>query len=73
MGSPDVLSEPEFMEATVYDTVLRTALGEEFVRLFIAVKRHEIAKARAAIANFDAPDFNDTVDPWERDELFEFL
>jgi glutamine synthetase len=61
------------LDALAADTVLRAALGEEFVRLFTAVKRHEIAKARAAIGGFDAPDFNDTVDQWERDELFEFL
>jgi glutamine synthetase len=53
--------------------VLREALGEEFVKLFVAVKRHEIGKARAAIQSFDTPDFNNTVDQWERDELFEFL
>ena len=55
------------------DAELRAALGEEFVKLFVAVKRHEIGKARAAIANFDAPSFRDNVDEWEREELFEFL
>jgi glutamine synthetase len=61
------------LDALEADTVLRTALGEEFVKLFVAVKRHEIGKARAAIAGFDAPEFADSVDQWERDELFEFL
>ena len=45
----------------------------KFVKLFVAVKRHEIGKARAAIADFDTHGFRDTVDEWERDELFEFL
>jgi glutamine synthetase len=53
--------------------VLRAALGEEFVKLFVAVKRHEIGKARGALSTVDAPDFRDTVADWERAELFEFL
>jgi len=61
------------LDALEADTMLREALGEEFVKLFVAVKRHEIGKARAAIADFDTPDFNNMVDPWEREELFEFL
>lgn len=61
------------LDALEADTVLCDALGPEFIKLFVAVKRHEIAKARAAIANFDTPEFRDTVDQWERDEFFEFL
>ena len=63
----------EALDALEGDTALRAALGEEFVTLFMAVKRHEIDKARAAISNFDAPEFREQVDPWERAELFEFL
>ena len=63
----------EALDALEADEVLRGALGEEFVKLFVAVKRHEIGKARAAIANFDTPDFRNHADPWERAELFEFL
>ena len=63
----------EALDALEADTVLREMLGEEFVKLFVAVKRHEIGKARAAIADAEAPGFRDTVDQWERDELFEFL
>jgi glutamine synthetase len=61
------------LEALEADATLRAALGEEFIKLFVAVKRHEIAKARGAIANYDSPDFNTTVDEWERNEYFEFL
>ena len=61
------------LDALEADSTLREALGEEFVKLFVAVKRHEIGKARAAIAEFDSPGFRDTVEQWERDELFEFL
>jgi glutamine synthetase len=59
------------LDALEADAILRAALGEEFVKLFVAIKRHEIGKARAAIANFDTLD--SSVDPWERDELFDFL
>jgi glutamine synthetase len=61
------------LDALEADTALRAALGEEFVKLFVAVKRHEIGKARSAIPNFDTPAFHDSVDEWEREELFEFL
>jgi len=55
------------------DSALRAALGEEFIKLFLAVKRHEISKARAAIPEYDSPDFGRTVHEWERSEYFEFL
>jgi glutamine synthetase len=61
------------LDALEADDVLRAALGEEFVKLFVAVKRHEIAKARTAITDFDSPGFRDLVGHWERAELFEFL
>lgn len=61
------------LNALEADTTLRAALGEEFIKLFVAVKRHEIGKAKAAIPDYDSPDFNNTVDEWERNEYFEFL
>ena len=61
------------LDALEADATLRAALGEEFIKLFLAVKRHEIGKAKAAIPNYDSPDFNNTVDEWERNEYFEFL
>ncbi len=61
------------LEALEADGILRTALGEEFIKLFLAVKRHEIGKAKAAIPDYDSPDFNNTVHEWERNEYFEFL
>lgn len=51
------------------DRVLVAALGDEFVKVFTAVKRHEIAKARRAVHGFDDPSFHDRVDPWELREL----
>jgi glutamine synthetase len=61
------------LDALESDSTLRAALGEEFIKLFIAVKRHEIGKAKAAIPEYDSPDFNNTVHAWERNEYFEFL
>lgn len=61
------------LDALEADSTLRAALGEEFIRLFLAVKRHEIGKAKAAIADYDSSEFNNTVDEWERNEYFEFL
>jgi len=61
------------LDALEADVALRAALGEEFIKLFVAVKRHEIGKAKAAITEYDSPDFNNTVHEWERSEYFEFL
>jgi glutamine synthetase len=61
------------LDAFEKDKVLQEALGSEFVRLFLAVKRHEISKAAAAISNYNAPEFYNCVDDWERAEYFEFL
>ena len=76
-GMENVTDLPTSLEAALAaleaDAVLREALGAEFVKLFLAVKRHEIGKARAAIPEFDTPDFRGMVTQWERNELFEFL
>lgn len=61
------------LDALQADSTLRGALGEEFIKLFVAVKRHEIDKAKSAIPDYDSPDFNNTVHDWERNEYFEFL
>ena len=61
------------LDAFEADGAMRAALGEEFVKLFVAVKRHEIGKAKAAIPDYDSPDFSTTVHEWERNEFFEFL
>jgi glutamine synthetase len=63
----------EALDALEEDKVMKEALGPEFVKLFVAVKRHEINKAKTVIHDYGAPEFNDRVDDWERDEYFEFL
>jgi glutamine synthetase len=76
-GLKDVIDLPTRLEhsldALEADTTLRAALGEEFIKLFVAVKRHEIGKAKAALVEYDSPEFNNTVNEWERAEYFEFL
>jgi glutamine synthetase len=76
-GLTDVTDLPtrleQSLDALEADTALRSALGEEFIKLFLAVKRHEIGKAKTAMTDYAAPDFNDTVYEWERAEYFEFL
>jgi glutamine synthetase len=61
------------LDALERDAVMREALGPEFVKLFLAVKRHEINKAKIAISDYAEPEFKDRVDEWERNEFFEFL
>ena len=63
----------ESLDALEADAILRAALGEEFIKLFVAVKRHEIGKARTAMVEYESPEFNNTVHEWERAEYFEFL
>jgi glutamine synthetase len=68
---PSGLSES--LDALEADSSLRELLGEEFIHLFLAVKRHEIGKAKANGADATEPGFNDRVHPFEVDEYFEFL
>jgi glutamine synthetase len=61
------------LDALEQDAVMRDALGPEFVKLFLAVKRHEVNKAATAIPDYAAAAFAERVDEWERNEFFEFL
>jgi glutamine synthetase len=76
-GLPGVTDLPQrldqALDALEDDAALQASLGEEFIKLFTAVKRHEIKKARAAIPEYDQPAFLDMVTDWERSEYFEFL
>jgi len=55
------------------DTTLRELLGDELIATFLAVKRHEVAKAAEHVPDYGAADWPDRVDEFETDELFEFL
>ncbi|MEW5956559.1 MAG: glutamine synthetase family protein [Chloroflexota bacterium] len=76
-GLKNVTDLPTQLDAALaaleQDTVMTDMLGAEFVKLFVAVKRHEINKAKTVIDDYGTPDFNQRVDDWERDEYFEFL
>ena len=63
----------ESLAAFEQDGALHDCLGDEFVHLFMAVKRHEIAKARDAIGAYGTAEWPDIVTEWERENLFEFL
>jgi glutamine synthetase len=61
------------LDALEKDGALRELLGEELVRVFLAVKRHEVAKATDQALDYTAEDWTDRVDDFEVRELFEFL
>jgi glutamine synthetase len=63
----------ESLDALEADTVLRDYLGEEFMTLFLAVKRFEVDKARAALPEYGSTEWPDIVTDWERQNLFEYL
>jgi glutamine synthetase len=63
----------EALQALEADTSLHEYLGDEFVRLFLAVKRHEVNKARKAIPEYGSSEWTDIVTDWERQNLFEYL
>ncbi len=51
------------------DEALRSAFHPEFVQAFLALKRHEIAKARAANPDYGGDAWHDQVTEWERDQF----
>jgi len=64
---------PQAVDSLETDAEMRALLGEEFIKLFLAVKRHEIGKAAKGGADVQSEGFNDTVESWEVNEYFEFL
>jgi len=73
-GVPNLPSGlPQALDALEADDNMRALLGEEFIKLFLAVKRHEIGKAANNGADVNSEGFNDRVEPFEVSEYFEFL
>jgi glutamine synthetase len=61
------------LDALEQDQVITRALGADFIKLFVALKRFEINKARQFIGDYDSPDFLERVDAWEFQEFFTVL
>jgi len=76
-GDPRLAPLPPSLEpaldALAADAPLRALLGEEFVTLFLQVKRYEAAKCRAAVPDYGQPGFDQRIDPWEVAEYGEFI
>ena len=51
------------------DDILREAFHPEFVKAFLALKRHEARKARDAVPGYGTPEWHEQVTDWERDQL----
>lgn len=51
------------------DSALLSYFHPEFVTAFLALKRHEIAKARAACPEYGSDEWHETVTDWERDQF----
>jgi glutamine synthetase len=69
---PVPLSLEESLERFEADEVLREAFAPEFTRAFLALKRHEVAKARAAVEGYGSAEWHAQVTDWERDQLLVF-
>lgn len=67
------LTLDESLEALEADTELQQFLGAEFMQLYLAVKRHEIGKARDALPEYGSAEWPNIVTDWERENLFEYL
>jgi len=63
----------ESLEALKQDTVIQEFFGPDFMKVWIAVKSHEIAQAKANITDYGTPQFFNRIDPWEWIHYFEFL
>ena len=59
----------EALERFEEDEILADAFHPEFVKAFLALKRHEIEKARGAVPSYGTPEWHDTVTDWERDQF----
>jgi len=63
----------EAIEAFEQDTDLHAVLHPEFIKLVLAVKKFEVATAKAQFADYGTEAFNNRVDPWEWDYYMELL
>jgi len=59
----------ESLERFESDDVLMQAFHPEFVKAFLALKRHEVKKAREAVPSYGTSEWHDQVTDWERDQF----
>ena len=59
----------ESLNAFEQDDILRDAIHPEFVKAFLALKRHEVAKAREAVPGYGTQKWHDAVTDWEREQF----
>lgn len=59
----------ESLERFEQDAVLREAFHPEFTKAFLGLKRHEVAKARAAVPSYGTSEWHEEVTEWERDQF----
>jgi glutamine synthetase len=71
--SPLPATLEQALRALEADEALCALLGAPLVEGFLAAKRHELDRARRAIADDGATAPEARVDPWEWDEYAEFL
>jgi glutamine synthetase len=62
----------ESLDTFEQDEVLQRAFDPEFLQAFLALKRHEVAKAQDAVPSYGTSEWHDQVTDWERDQ-FMFL
>jgi glutamine synthetase len=54
------------------DEALLNFFHPEFTKAFVALKRHEIEKARSAVPNYGTEEWHNEVTDWERDQFMFF-
>jgi glutamine synthetase len=59
----------ESLDCFERDEVLRQAFHPEFTKAFLALKRHEIDKARSAVPEYGTGEWHDHVSDWERSQF----
>jgi glutamine synthetase len=59
----------ESLDAFESDETLRDAFHPEFVKAFLALKRHEVKKARDAVPGYGSGEWHDEVTDWERGQF----
>ena len=63
----------ESLAALQADEALVELLTREGTQTFIVNKQYEIEKAKAAVSDYGSAEWQNRVDPWERNEFMELI